>query len=340
MGVWGAGLYQDDAACDVRSEYRGLIARGVDEPDASAAVFDKLGHAYSASVDVSEHDEAVVWLALAETQHKLGRSNPVVRRKALDLIESDRAIACLIPLMPSAASGASLDRADGRFVEQRRKVLAKLRETLLQPVPAPKKLTRKRFAIAVDFEWRLGQVYAYRGTNKRPTLLVPFASESLSEFHDGEERVETPLFYVLDWPHARMPRPEEIVEASVRMFPKEDFLPHYQPLALCLYSAKPGAFPVDRLSPTGIECQHLPSPVSTRMKPDRLGAVYLQDGRIIAEENWEGALKLSEAEMALFEGVIEPSYYLLEWRHLDDWLAGRREAMLHHHPVLPKQASA
>ena len=340
MGVWGAGLYQDDAACDVRSESRGLIARGVDEPDASAAVLQKLGHAYSPSADISEHDEAVVWLALAETQHRLGRANPVVKQKALDLIESDRAIACLIPLMPSAASGASLDRADGRFIERRRQVLAKLRDTLLQPVSAPRRLTRRRFSIAVDFDWRLGQVYAYRGEGNRPTLLAPFAWESLSAFHDGDERVETPLFCVLDWPHARNPSPKEIASAPVRMFPREEFLPYYQPLALCLYAAKAGAFPADRISATGIEYKHLPSAVSTRMKPDRSGAVYLRDGRVIAEENWEGALDLSEAEIELLEGTIEPSYYLLEWRHLDDWLAGRREAMLHHHPVLPKQPPA
>ena len=41
MGAWGAGLFSDDSACDVRDHYRELIEDGVDDAEATRNTVEK-----------------------------------------------------------------------------------------------------------------------------------------------------------------------------------------------------------------------------------------------------------------------------------------------------------
>ena len=81
----GVGLYQDDTGHDVRAEFREYIADGLSPEDATtrleAGWRDVLG---------DEDVYCAFYLALADTQWRLGRVVPRVRETAISLIDSGR----------------------------------------------------------------------------------------------------------------------------------------------------------------------------------------------------------------------------------------------------------
>jgi hypothetical protein len=82
MGAWGPALFSDDTACDVRDEYRDLIADGLDDAEATRQVLERNADA------MEDEDEAmVIWLALAVTQSRLGRLDAAVAGRALQIID-------------------------------------------------------------------------------------------------------------------------------------------------------------------------------------------------------------------------------------------------------------
>src|SRR5579863_1287880 len=82
MGAWGPALFSDDTACDIRDEYRELIADGLDDAEATRRILESNADA------MEDEDEAtVIWLALAVTQSKLGRLDPAVAGRALQIID-------------------------------------------------------------------------------------------------------------------------------------------------------------------------------------------------------------------------------------------------------------
>jgi hypothetical protein len=141
MGAWGMAIFSDDLAADVRDEFTDYVAEGLDPATATERVLTE--HAD----DLEDDDEAVVfWLALAATQSKLGRLLDDVRRRAVEIIDS----------------GADLRRwTDCRPAElrQRSAHLQKLRQQLLGPQPAAKKLRRPRKSTT---SFQAGDVAAYR----------------------------------------------------------------------------------------------------------------------------------------------------------------------------------
>jgi len=82
MGVWDTALFSNDLACDIRDHYRELIEDGVDDTEATRQTTEK----YRASFDDPE-DGASAILALAVTQSKIGRLDPVIRDLALAALE-------------------------------------------------------------------------------------------------------------------------------------------------------------------------------------------------------------------------------------------------------------
>lgn len=63
MGTWGVAIFSDDAAADVRDEWRGYLGEGLSGQQAT----DKLLKSWSASLDDPD-DGPVFWLALAAAQ--------------------------------------------------------------------------------------------------------------------------------------------------------------------------------------------------------------------------------------------------------------------------------
>jgi hypothetical protein len=58
MGVWGAGLFDNDETADLRSEYRAFLA----DAQSDAGATDAVAVDYAASLDRPQ-DTTAVWLA-------------------------------------------------------------------------------------------------------------------------------------------------------------------------------------------------------------------------------------------------------------------------------------
>ncbi|QKE85158.1 hypothetical protein [Arthrobacter sp. NEB 688] len=147
MGIWGAGIFSDDLAEDVREEYRQLVGDGVPSAEATRRVLQEFLE--------EPEDGPVVWLALAATQTALGRLEDEVKARAVELIDGGTALG------PWRDGPASELRA-------RKAALARLRGRLVGPQPEPKKVRR---------EWRpdttlaAGDVLAWRSKDGRARLL-------------------------------------------------------------------------------------------------------------------------------------------------------------------------
>jgi hypothetical protein len=126
MAASGVGLFHDDVAVDVRSEYLELLASGVSDTEA----FRTMVREWKESIRDTD-DGPVFWLALAATQWEYGRLHPRAKSQALKVINQ----------------GKSTDRwADARVAKKRQAVLAQIKKKLLAPLP--KKRTPRVRAIA------------------------------------------------------------------------------------------------------------------------------------------------------------------------------------------------
>lgn len=83
MGAWGTAVFSNDTASDVRSEFRDLIADGL---DASAAT-DRLVTSYEPGT--GGEDQSDFWLGLAVAQHRLGRLLPEVHDQAVQAAQQE-----------------------------------------------------------------------------------------------------------------------------------------------------------------------------------------------------------------------------------------------------------
>lgn len=138
MGAWGTGLYSDDVSADIRGDYVDLLRRGKTNEEATKIVMEK---DYPAG---SEEDIPVFWYALADTQWNYGRLLPEVKEKALYYLEHQE----------------EDDRWETEALANKRKaVLQKLKEKLLSPQPAEKKVSKYNF---YKCPWKLGDVFAYQ----------------------------------------------------------------------------------------------------------------------------------------------------------------------------------
>ena|SRR5438876_12443509 len=74
MGVWGAGIFQDDDALDVRADYRWYLA----DIQSDNIATDNIVKGYGATFENLEANTSL-WLALALTQWKMGRLDERVK---------------------------------------------------------------------------------------------------------------------------------------------------------------------------------------------------------------------------------------------------------------------
>src|SRR5690348_12038595 len=169
MGVWGAGLFSDDTALDVRGAYRERLANGMAGPAAT----DELLASF-------EHDDPSFWLALAATQWRCGRLEDRVRDHALRIIDD----------------GSDLRRFAElpKLQRSRARVLAKLREDLHSPQPAATTVRRR---IPAQCDWHKGEIVGFRRDSG--TWLTLYVRE-IAVTKDGDEYPEV---CVLDIPFER-----------------------------------------------------------------------------------------------------------------------------------------
>ena len=139
MSIEGPGLYQDDTGVDVRSEFRELIGAGHEAAEATEQLV-----ARWSDVMTDEDVYCVFYLALADTQWRLGRPVAATVETALSIIDT----------------GRDLRRWDYSPPFQRRRtaVLKQLRDRLASTAPEPRAV-RKSTNFATDFA--VGDVVRY-----------------------------------------------------------------------------------------------------------------------------------------------------------------------------------
>jgi len=171
MGAWGAGLFSDDLALDVRGTWEDHLNETGDGADATRRTVESFA---SSAEDPDER--ATFWIALAMTQWKWGRLEEHVRARAVALIDSGDGL-------------RGWQDADPRLLPKRRAALAKARATLASP-PPPAERIRKRRPEVTPFE--LGDLVELRLPDGRLALFVVVAVRDSS---DGRQ----PILVQLDW---------------------------------------------------------------------------------------------------------------------------------------------
>lgn len=191
MGSWGPAIFSDDAACDIREDYKDFLGDGV----AAGEATDRLMLEWKASIADSD-EQSVFWLALAATQWKLGRLEERVKRKALEVIDS----------------GCSLERWEGKDREKRKRALDKLRDQLHSPQPEAKRI-RKRFRDHCD--WEVGEIIAYTTSSKQKVLFRVIG------FHE-DKGGKGPVCELLDWKGRTVPGKLRLrfLGIKVRVYPQ------------------------------------------------------------------------------------------------------------------------
>ena len=140
MGAWGARLYEDDTALDVKDRFDELRV-GKTVEDITRELIDE----YSCMMD-DVNCAPVFWFALADTQWNLGRLLPEVKEQALAWIDKGGDLAVWQEENP-------------RQAVTREKVLRELHQKLNSPQPPEKKISQHRL---YKCEWEIGDVFAFQ----------------------------------------------------------------------------------------------------------------------------------------------------------------------------------
>ena len=187
MGVFGAGIFGDDDALDVRSDYKSFLA----ESQSDALATDAITRQYGASFD----DPAATtsfWLALAWTQWTMGRLDPRVKSCALRIIDENLDI--------KKWTGSPLHR-------KRERALRQAREKIESPQPSAK-LMPKPLPVQLP-GWEFGEIVGVRMPNGKLALLHMIVYRTSS--HYG---AKAPVVSILNWTGTEFPSAEELETLS------------------------------------------------------------------------------------------------------------------------------
>lgn len=121
MGAWGAGIFSDDNAMDLRNAYRDLIGAGVAGPEAT----DRLVKQWTPD-NKDAYFTATFWIALAVTQWKCGRLEVRVRDRALTAVADGSALGPWQGSKDERKRRAALDQAR-RQIESRQRAAIRIK---------------------------------------------------------------------------------------------------------------------------------------------------------------------------------------------------------------------
>jgi len=183
MGVFGAGIFADDEALDVRDDYKYFLA----DAQSNELATDAIVRQYGASFD----DPAATtgfWLGLAWTQWKIGRLDPRVKAVALRVIND----------------GLDLKKWEGSPLRRKRAAaLYQARLKIESPQPAAKGLPKP---LPVQLPgWEFGEVVSVSLSSGRLALLHMIAYRRSSSFG-----VRAPVVSILNWTGTEPPTAEEL----------------------------------------------------------------------------------------------------------------------------------
>lgn len=215
MGALGFGIFDDDHACDIRNTYRDLISLGASETDCTA----ELVRCFVTNDSEDDHANAIFWLAVALLQHQYGRPVESVKQRALELIDSGRALELWSELAYDGPAS----------IERRASVLKKAKAKLLSPVPAPKKLRpskelKRRMALAdSQFPWGVDELYSYQLESGEFVILacVKIWEDRVRSYRmvEGSLRgeivtLQSPVLLLLDYKYPEPPSEKDAQQAS------------------------------------------------------------------------------------------------------------------------------
>lgn len=183
MGAWGAGIFADDDAADLRGEYRILLADAQSDTGAT----DAAALSYNASFDRLD-DSTGFWLALALIQWKLGRLDPRVKAAALRIIDN----------------GLDLAKWENSPLRGKRAIaLRKARETITAPLPEARPMPK---TLPVQLPgWEFGEVIGYRMPNNKFVLLHVIGYHAWSLLG-----VKAPYVTILSWFQETVPTQDDV----------------------------------------------------------------------------------------------------------------------------------
>ena len=145
MGIWNTKLYGNDITSDVRDSYIEYLHKNMSDEDAYNMTY----RDYQELIGTDE--EPLFWFALADTQWRLGRLSPSVKRKALKFIDD----------YPNTL----LDELDEKKKVSWNNMLNALSAQLSSPTPPSKNVS-----LPQSFPrnpWNVGDIYAYRFHSKK-----------------------------------------------------------------------------------------------------------------------------------------------------------------------------
>jgi len=184
MGVFGAGIFADDDALDVRDDYKYFLA----DAQSDALATDAIARESGASFD----DPAATtgfWLGLAWTQWKRGRLDPRVQAVALRIIDD----------------GLDLKKWDGSPLRRKRAAaLLRARVKIESPQP-PAKPMPKPLPVQLP-GWEFGEVVSVSVPGGRLALLHMIAYRRSSYYG-----VRAPVVSILNWTRTDSPTAEELM---------------------------------------------------------------------------------------------------------------------------------
>ena len=193
MGTWGAKLYQDDLAQDIKETYIDMLKQGKDNKE----ITKKLIEEYVNNLDAEE--TSIFWLTLSDIQWDYGRLIEEVKEEALKHIKS----------------GENLNRWKEEGTEkeymERKQVLEELEQKLKSAMPAEKKIRKKKPYIC---PWEIGDVFAYKLTEEGEKYI---ACIKVGEGKYGMYDI-CPIVYVYNKIFDKIPELEEL--KSVKYLPQ------------------------------------------------------------------------------------------------------------------------
>jgi len=187
MGIWGAGIFDDDEAADLRTDYRVYLA----DAQSNEGATDLAARRYDANLADPGRTTAF-WLALALIEQREGRLDPRVRTAALSIIDT----------------GLDLAKwTDPALKKKRAKALQGLRHTLTSASPPPKPMPKP---IPTQLAgWTSSDVVAYRMENGRYALLHVLYYDLWSNV-----RARAPVVSVLNWFAEALPNADDVAQLT------------------------------------------------------------------------------------------------------------------------------
>lgn len=187
MGIWGAGIFDDDEVADLRTDYGVCLA----DAQSNEGATDLAAKRYDADLADPGRTTAF-WLGLALIEQRQGRLDPRVKAAALAIIDT----------------GLDLAKwTDATLRRKRAKVLQGLRDTLtsepLPPKPMPKPIPTQLPG------WASSEVVAYRMKNGRCAVLHVLHYDLWSNV-----RARAPVVSVLNWFSEPLPNAQDIAQLT------------------------------------------------------------------------------------------------------------------------------